>query len=60
MGKEHDGALSVWRVKLGYLVRFFGRFVHYGFVPMALYLGVTLGQTDPNSPEITLRSFLWQ
>lgn len=55
-----ESSMSVYRIKLGYLIKFFGRIVHYGFVPYVLYLGLKLGQTEPDAPEITFRSFLWQ
>lgn len=62
MDKKASGQspLSVYRIKLGYFIKYLGRFVHYGFVPFVLYLGLKLGQTEPDAPEITLRSFLWQ
>lgn len=59
-GKGKESTLSVCRVRLGLVFRFFGRIAHYGFVPLILYLGLSLGQTDPNSPDLTLRSLIWQ
>lgn len=59
-GKEEKSAISVWRVRLGYLFRFFGRVSHYGFVPVILYLGLRLGQTDPNMPEIGISSLFFK
>lgn len=60
MADRDKSALASFRVKLGYLFRFLGRVTHYGFVPLILYLGISLGQTDPNSPEVTFRSLIWQ
>lgn len=57
--KGNDSALSIWRVRLGLLFRFMGRLTHYGFVPLIIYLGCTLGQTDPNAPEFSMRSLIW-
>lgn len=60
-GKQTDDSkIAIWRCRLGYMFRFFGRIVHYGFVPMVLYFGVSLGQTEPGAPELTLKSFFWQ
>lgn len=56
---DKDSTVSIFRMRLGYLVKFVGRFVHFGFVPLVLYLGISLGQTDPNMPELSARNLLW-
>lgn len=52
-------ALSTWRVRLGYACWFAGRVVHWTYVPMTIYLGLSLGQQDPSMPELSIRSLLW-
>lgn len=57
---QEKSTLTKARINFGYLIRYMGHVVHYGFVPFIIYMGIKTGQTDPNMPEITLRSLVWQ
>lgn len=59
-GKEEKSIMTLCRLKFGYLFRIFGRVAHYGFVPLIIYLGISLGQTDPNMPEIGISSLFFK
>lgn len=58
--KGKESGLTLWRIRFGQVFKFMARFIHYGFVPLTIYLGLSLGQTEPNSPPLNLRSLIWQ